>query len=243
MDKINPTYFGPTPPSVPRDVKTSEPAALSAGDTKKAVAKVAARPSLRRLMVKRGIKGKPGLSFVRTMLWYNITAIQSSGSSPLVSYIDVSVGNNLEVIGEWAALYDEVKVHGGIVKIQHKVGSFPNQPCNAVCVYDPLDNQPLAALTDGLEHSQHMLWAVPGAATAPLMQTRDGLITFRFEVHPVSGVEVNTNAAPGQWHDLKQLSSSGTSDGWLKFYAESSGTNNHVVQVVFGLDVTFRSRT
>jgi len=219
------------------------------------VRELAATPglALKRLLHKmpRGKGFKPGVSEVRTSVWYNYAAFTVVGGAALSFSNYIALGDVPEIKNEWSALYDEVKLHGGTVHWNLQGTAFSGVPPGgaAIC-YDPIDTTAPTSLTDVLEHSQSQLVACPGNNYYPVAHTKTGFWTFTFKVHPVSGIEVSSTPttvptnAPGMWHDMKQSGTpAGTADGSLKFFAENAGSNAWTMQPIVRFDVSFRSRT
>jgi hypothetical protein len=146
---------------------------------------------------------------------------------------------------EWSsiiALYNQVRVVKCHVKffVGVTVGATAS-PGQCGVVYDPSNNSTLAAAVNAAEYSQHKVFVV-GTSTFPLMETKDGFLTFDLTVPPGSlgGVASSVNLASSEW---SPTSASAVTYGYVKWFLPAFGaTVVPVVSSLFYMDCEFRQR-
>lgn len=229
------------------------PAAQSAAVSTDEKGSTGVGDKLKQLLASANKGGKKG-GLVRVKLYRQQTASSASGLA-LAAADTITVGGFPEVSSYWSLLYDEVLVHGGKYHFQLNDSIAVPGPRWGVVCFDPLNAGVLGTIVDGLEHSQHMLWGTQadtsgvGETNTPAIYTKDGKLTFKFNVKSFKAIESTSQAAtnlfvPGQWHDLKSGGGQSVcSDGAIKFYVENASTNVVTLDSILELDVSFRSRT
>jgi hypothetical protein len=204
-------------------------------------------------------KVKRGLKPTRVTVPYSFTFTCSAGTGVVSASQAVYADANNPEWNSFAALYDEYRVHGGLVKFQlvytsplMATGLDPNSMF--VLCYDPTDATVLGSVREGTEMGQHTLVAAStvmyaGATNAYALgyARADGKPhEFKFSTGAVKGVTISStgaiNYSPGQWKGVNATGQN-SPDGQLKTYGQTAYATAtiSVVGIVY-LDVEFRSR-
>jgi len=191
------------------------------------------------------------MSAVKTRLAYSFNSAGAGGAAN-ATVLAVEPATSSE-FSQWAALYSEVKVHGGVVHFGAvSTGGNPLAGISGIgsVQYDPLVSTALTTVAGGLEGSQSQIYVLgqndSAAATDSITSTtavsKSGLFAFNFAVPKGSArTTATTTNVSGEWC---ATSDSADTFGWVKFYLPALG--GAYVQTVYGyvvLDVSFRSRS
>ncbi len=210
----------------------------------------AARMVLARM--KRGVK--PTRVTIPYSFAMSCAAVTGVVNSSQAIYAD----SNSSEWGAFAALYDEYRVHGGVVKyhltyFSPTVAGGLNTNSLFLIAYDPTDPNALGSVRDGTELAQHQLvcaTSVVGdtsaAAKFAYVVSTGQPHSFKWSANGVKALTIsNTGAvtyAAGAWKSVESAGSN-VPDGQLKAYGQSDYTTAlPCVSGVHYLDVEFRSR-
>ncbi len=204
-------------------------------------------------------KVKRGLKPTRVTVPYSFSFTCAAGTGVISASQAIYADANNPEWNSFAALYDEYRVHGGLVKFQLTytsplmgTGLDPNSMF--VLCYDPTDATVLSSVREGTEMGQHTLVAAStvmyaGATNAYALgyARADGKPhEFKFSTGAVKGVTISStgaiNYSPGQWKGVNATGQN-SPDGQLKTYGQTSYATATVSVVgITYLDVEFRSR-
>jgi len=212
-----------------------------------------ARSAARRLGLTRGLKPTRVTIPYSFNLTCGVTGVINGG-------VAISPDTNALEWAAFQALYDEYKVHGGVVKFalgyQTKVptasGGLNIDNLGFVLAYDPTDPNSLTSVREGTELAQHiMLIASPiqGAGTAAttfgFRSANSKPFVLSWSTKKVANLSIQTGAvsySPGVWKAI-QTAGSNNPDGQLKPYGTCDLTAVAVCCTgIHYLDVEFRSR-
>lgn len=236
------------------DPKRVEPSAAASGDTKlnplenKAVA--VARPL--RLFApgsrSRYGKAKGRFEAVRTILTVG-ASVDGVAATAYTTVINIRPGGTTEY-SSWGNLYDEVKVHGGVLHYLWRIktsSASEGTVAVGILAYDPTQNSVLANVENGLQHTQHQ-WcalpqndAVPGFTSPVMERGKGGMQHFRFKCpEGTQRVPGTAGVCTGQWCDTTTT----TADwGYIKPYINGVTGQTFLWTYSLELDVEFRSRS
>lgn len=208
------------------------------------------------LNAKRGAGGRMRLNNLRTKL-----AIGGSNSSASGSALTTVINVRPAAVSEFAsaqALYDEFKVHGGVLHFF----IFTTGQTNLVVgdegavAYDPVDNATYASVAGVLVASEHIgplnisgvtdasLTSTAARTCAPVPHTKTGFWQLKFRCPPGSQQVANNSqqVQTGNWCATNITSSQGDY-GYLKPYFGGAGSTTTTMYWYLVMDVEFRQRT
>lgn len=211
-------------------------------------------PALKQLL--HGMGGRVRLNNLRTKISVGATLNGSSGTA-ITTVINVRPAAYTE-FASFAALFDEFKVHGGVLHFNIWATGQNNLVVgnDAAIAYDPVDNAVYASVAGVLVASQHIgpiqAMAVTDASVAstasrtaaPQATSKHGFFTFPFKC-PTQPQFVPNNSQQvmtGEWCDTN-ISGSLGDYGYLKPYITSAGSTTATVSYYLVLDIEFRART
>ena len=214
-------------------------------------------PDLKALLHAMGGRGgRPRLNNLRTKIAVNSTINGSSGTA-ISTVINVRPAAYSE-FASFAALFDEFKVHGGVLHFNIWATGQTNLVVgnDAAIGYDPVDNAAYASVTGVLVSSQHIgpiqamavtdasLASTAARTAAPSATSKHGFWAFPFKCpkQPQFVPNNSQQVMTGEWCDTN-ISSSLGDYGYLKPYVTSAGSTTAAVSYYLVLDIEFRSRT
>jgi len=210
-------------------------------------------------VIKTALMGKGGkrkLNNLTTRIWVSGDSASSSGTV-YNTVINVRPSATAEFTS-LASLYDEFKVHSGVVHF----GIWATGQTNAVVdvdgavVYDPMDNTAYTALITALPASQKFgPFSITGMTdssvagstartVAPLPTSRTGLYRFQFKCPngPSSTTGNSQQVVTGQWCSTNIANTQGDY-GYIKPIISAAGSTVTDFRYYMEMVVEFRSRT
>ncbi len=234
-------------------IVTEENEETQTKDTKKDVKTETPAPTLQinKLLMGRGGKGMK-LKTLRTKLAYsfNNTGSVNTAFSTVVP-VQPSAGTSWS---SFAAIYEEVIVHGGVVKFNVSVTGSGTDPLGSnqmfAIAYNPMVSTAATSIAALQEFSQAALYGCDNITTNTtangvfgcLPSSKHGLYEFRFKVPKGKSARSASAASTfsGEWSNTNDGSDV---YGWVSPYASSPGANNTwSMYGVIIMDVSFRSR-
>jgi hypothetical protein len=212
---------------------------------------VVSHPVLKSLLHNR-MGGKGGrLQNVRTTLVF--VGSQSSSSNTALQFVQNVDPSTSSEFAAFAGLFDECKVHGGVMHIDVATSGGTPTFTDVAMAYDPVDLGVYTNVSAVLVASHHMgpmkleaTTAVGTTLNGPSPVDKSGYWNFKFKC-PNQPQVVPTNSAAanevvtGMWASTQQTP---MMFGFLKGYVPGAGSS--VVTTVYyylKLDIEFRSRT
>jgi hypothetical protein len=171
---------------------------------------------------------------VKITLWYELQA-KTSAATPFTQTYAITPSLSSEY-SDVANLYDEIIVDDG--RMQFLVRNDSDVPYSSdtgiqafVIAYDPLDSTALGSVLNGLQHSQHILFAPPvsgpnGFQGAPLPHTKSGLYDFKWRVP--KGTATRAAVATSLGHQWSDTADTTQNYGFFKMYFPSLGASGNV---------------
>lgn len=213
-------------------------------------------PDLKSLLHSMGGRVRPKLNNLVTRMAISATLNGSSGTA-ITTVINVRPAAFTE-FASFAALFDEFKVHGGVLHFNIWATGQNNLVVGNDCAigYDPVDNAVYASVAGVLVASQHIGpitamattdGSVPSTAArtaAPSAVSKHGFWNFHWKCpkQPQFVPNNSQQVMTGEWCDTN-ISSSLGDYGYLKPYITSAGSTTANMSYYLVLDVEFRSRT
>ncbi len=183
----------------------------------------------------RSIRPAGKLSETKINLYNELTLKQVAGT-PFTATFAIQPGLSSE-FADVANLYDEIRVLGGIAHFVIRTNgatAYTTDTGVQACVlaYDPMDSTALGSVLNGLQHSQHLLFAPPqgplGFTAAPLPMTANGLFHFKWSVPNRSARRTGSagvNFGASDWSDTADNTAT---YGYFKPYIPSFGATGFV---------------
>lgn len=180
--------------------------------------------------------------FHTDLVWAFSTTGSSATNIALVSTLDP---NNSAEIASFVALFDEMKMVGGLSDWTYSGTQVLTAGNDAVVYYDPVNSSAPTSVSGGLTADQHQgpigLAPIPGTNGAIVTFSKTGHLRFPFRMPsgPQGTDFASSSNATGQWIDV-----SATSPNWgyVKYYLNSSASNVLTVHGYLRVHMLFRCR-
>ncbi len=213
-------------------------------------------PDLKQILHSMGGRIKPKLNNLKTKISVSGTLNGSSGAA-ISTVINVRPAAYSE-FASFQALFDEFKVHGGVLHFNIWATGQTNLVVGNDCAvaYDPVDSTVYASVAGILVASQHIgpicalavtdasLASTAARTAAPSATSRHGFFRFPFKCpkQPQFVANNSQQVMTGEWCATNITSSQGDY-GYLKPYVTSAGSTTAVLSYYLVLDIEFRART
>lgn len=180
--------------------------------------------------------------FHTDLVWAFSTTGSSATNLAVVSTLDP---NNSAEIASFVALFDEMKMVGGLSDWSYAGTTVANSGNDAVVYYDPVNSAVPTSVSSALTADQHQgpigLAPIPGTNGSIITTSRTGHLRFAFRMPsgPQGTDFASSSNATGQWIDV-----SATSPNWgyVKYYLNSSASNVLTVHGYLRVHMLFRCR-
>lgn len=217
-------------------------AASQSGDTGKKLpdeVEMCLLPAVSRPLARSRLNGRAPMKETKINLYFELQWKQTAGAAFTSTYaITPSLASEYSDV---ASLYDEIIVDGGSIQFLGRTDAdtaytADTGPQACVVAYDPLDNGALGSVLNGMQHSQHLLFAPPtsgplGFQCIPIAHSKRGLMTFRWSTP--SGPARRTGVATAFGHEWSDTIDSSVAYGYLKPYLSVQGTLGFMVFEVY----------